>query len=128
MARRSVLIVEDDEDIRMNMVMALESEGYVVFEAEHGAQALTVLGSIPAGQLPGCILLDLMMPIMSGPKFLEILAEEHASDWAKIPVVIVSAKGSLNGTDFKIGPMERIKKPMDLDELYRVVKTHCGEV
>jgi CheY-like chemotaxis protein len=68
-----------------------------------------------------------MMPAMNGQKFLAHLAQYHADDWAKIPIVIATAKGSLKGAAPDI-PVERIRKPMDLDELYRVVEKYGGKV
>jgi CheY-like chemotaxis protein len=128
MGAKSVLIVEDDVDIRMSLRLALEEEGYVIHEAEHGVQALKVLAEIPHGELPGCIILDLMMPFMTGEKFLEVLSECHNQDWAKIPVVLATAKGSLKKQKNDLSRLERINKPMDLVELYRVVEKYCGKL
>lgn len=84
--RRTVLIVEDDADLRDNFRAILEDRGYAVATASNGREALEVLGHI---ERPRVILLDVMMPVMSGPEFLDaVKGDPRCRD---IPVVIVSA-------------------------------------
>lgn len=80
-----VLVVDDDRDIRELLVELLESEHYEVSSACDGQQALRKL----LVQWPDIILLDLMMPIMSGWQFLHVQAEHPRL--ASIPVVVLSA-------------------------------------
>lgn len=127
MACKRILVVEDDEDIRLNMVLALEAESYQVYQAEHGRKALEVLAKLTPDLLPACILLDLMMPEMDGKTFLEEIHANYSHSWAKIPVIIATAKGSSSFTAQVPSVAAKIQKPMDLDTLYRVVKKHCGE-
>src|SRR4029453_111091 len=61
---KPVLVVDDDPDIRETLRFVLEDAGYPVYCAENGREALQVLEG--AKHRPGLILLDLMMPIMSG--------------------------------------------------------------
>src|SRR5262249_11514344 len=82
-----VLVVDDDEGVRLLLRRILEAEGYGVIEADNGRSALEVMGE----RLPGAILLDLMMPQMDGFEFLSTLHEREA--WRQIPVVIITAKG-----------------------------------
>jgi signal transduction histidine kinase/CheY-like chemotaxis protein len=81
-----VLVVDDDEAVRLLLRRILEAEGYGVIEADNGRSALEVMGE----RLPGAILLDLMMPQMDGFEFLSALHEREA--WRQIPVVIITAK------------------------------------
>ncbi len=118
MDTRPVLVVDDDPDIRESLRFVLEDAGYPVYLAENGKEALDLLAS--AYPPPGLILLDLMMPIMSGDEMLRALKTVHAL--AAIPVTIVTASGA---------PMPReasgmLKKPLDLDALLRVVAKNCG--
>jgi CheY-like chemotaxis protein len=73
---RIVLIVEDDEDIRTTTADILLEEGYSVRLAANGKEAL---GWLRAGLRPCVILLDLMMPVMSGYEFLKTLRAEAAN-------------------------------------------------
>lgn len=61
-----LLVVDDDADIREIMKITLEAEGFVVAEAANGQAALDQLN---AGLLPRVIILDLMMPVMTGWEF-----------------------------------------------------------
>ncbi len=83
---RSVLLVEDDADIRDVTRRVLEQDGWSVVEAENGRVALERLHSFR----PGVILLDLMMPEMDGFEFVEEMRKHSA--WKSIPVVVVTAK------------------------------------
>lgn len=79
-----VLIVEDDSLIAKVFSTRLKSAGHLVFNAEDGSQGLLLAKK----ELPDVILLDLMMPKMSG---LEMLAElKKNSQTAKIPILIYS--------------------------------------
>lgn len=126
MASKSVLIIEDDEDIRLNMIDVLDAEGYTVLTAENGKLGLDLLRSLNSRELPGCILLDLMMPVMTGKEFLESLTRDHSNDLAKIPIYICSAKGSAKQDLGNILlPLEFLKKPSDIDDLIKAVEKYC---
>lgn len=118
MAPRPVLVVDDDPDIRETLRFVLEDAGYPVYTAENGRQALEVLGT--ASPLPGLILLDLMMPVMSGDEMLRALKTMHA--FVGIPVTILTASGA------PMPPLATglLKKPVDLDVLLRIVEKSCG--
>src|SRR5579872_3793802 len=107
---RSVLIVDDDDAIREVVAEVLRDEGYGVVCAANGAQALEVLGVEP---LPNLILLDLMMPVMSGWELLEHLQESDRM--SSIPVVVVSAMAAP-------GVSEHLSKPIALDVLLETVQ------
>jgi CheY-like chemotaxis protein len=83
---RGVLIVEDDKDVRETLGMIMESEGYDVYDAANGKEALVLLNKM---SLPDIIITDIMMPVMTGWEFLERAAENSAL--ASIPVIILSA-------------------------------------
>src|SRR5271170_7855204 len=118
MAPRPVLVVDDDPDIRETLRFVLEDAGYPVYSAENGKEALAILAT--AEKLPGLILLDLMMPVMSGDEMLKALKQVKAL--AQIPVTIVTASGAA------IPPLASglLKKPVDLDVLLRIVERSCG--
>jgi CheY-like chemotaxis protein len=78
--------VEDDEATRSVLGRALTGEGRVVREAANGRIALALLEQ----EVPGLILLDLMMPEMDGFELLAALRDRP--EWEKIPVVVITAK------------------------------------
>jgi PAS domain S-box-containing protein len=83
---RSVLVVDDDLAMRDLIRRILESEGYVVVEAENGRVALDRVRD----EKPGLILLDLMMPETDGFEFIDEFRRHDA--WRGIPIVVVTAK------------------------------------
>ena len=113
-----MLVVDDDPDIRDTLRLVLEFAGYPVYSADNGREALEVLAN--AATPPGLILLDLMMPVMSGDEMLKALKQVHAL--ASIPVTIVTASGA------PMPPQASgiLKKPVDMEALLRVVARHCG--
>jgi DNA-binding response OmpR family regulator len=124
---KQILVVEDDEDIRKQVTQALKFEGYEVLTAPNGKRALELLLQLPAEELPGCMILDLMMPEMDGKTLIETMNENYRERFSEIKILIATAKGSPVNPDLIPGAVERIQKPFDLDELYRVVEEHCGK-
>ena len=125
MSRKCILIVEDDEDIRSSFALALEEEGYTALLAHHGRSALALLAGLNDSDLPSCIILEIMMPEMNGLEFLAAIKSGAYPRCAEIPVIIATAQGSPVDPEMIPLSVERIQKPMDLDELYRVVRKHC---
>jgi two-component system response regulator CpxR len=107
--RPNVLVVDDDDSIREVIAEVLRDEGYDVSVAGNGEQALTEMRK---NHSPDLVLLDLMMPVMSGWELLEIL--ETSPELARIPVVVVSAMSAP-------GAWESLPKPIDLDRLLATV-------
>jgi CheY-like chemotaxis protein len=85
--RRGVILVVDDDDVnRVTLCEVLAEEGYQVLAAVDGLAALELL---ERGPRPGLILLDLIMPRMSGWELLTRLAAEPR--WSSLPVFVLSA-------------------------------------
>ena len=116
--KKTVLIVEDDEDIRDAYRSILELEGFDVACAENGKVALELLSTMDK---PCCVLLDMMMPIMNGQQFLENIVSR--SDILPLPIVVVSANATGSST---LGAQKWLKKPVDMDDLINVVHKYCG--
>jgi CheY-like chemotaxis protein len=121
-SNKPILVVDDDPDIRDSIAAALEIEGYSVLMAENGRVALDLLLSLKQNDLPRCIMLDLMMPVMTGEEFLKALELECHTQLREIPVVVASANGSLLVN--KLPAREILKKPIDINDLYRIAKTY----
>jgi two-component system response regulator CpxR len=107
--RANVLVVDDDEAIREIMAEVLRDDGYEVVCAENGAQAMA---EIRKDRSPDLVLLDLMMPVLSGWEVLEQLQESDVL--SRIPVVVVSAMNAP-------GAREHLSKPIDLQQLLATV-------
>lgn len=124
-AAKKILIIEDDIDIRELIAEILNEEGYITATAENGKLGLDYLVSCKTEDRPDCIILDLMMPVMTGIQVLERLQSDHPNDLAKIPVIIATAKGSPK-EDLKNMPsnVTKIRKPMDVNELIETVAKH----
>jgi CheY-like chemotaxis protein len=108
-----VLVVDDDEAIRDVVAEVLREEGYEVECAENGEQALAAMRAAR----PSVVLLDLMMPVMSGWELLEHVQADR--DLAPIPIVVVSAMAAP-------GVQEHLQKPLDLDRLLTTVERMCA--
>lgn len=119
MGCKSVLIIEDDEDILEVLKISLEFKGYNVSTATNGRIGLEIL---PHLEKPCLILLDLMMPVMDGWAFVEAL--EHDVVLASIPVVVVTAFAE-KATSVKLA-RKIIKKPIDTETLLRTVEQYCA--
>jgi CheY-like chemotaxis protein len=117
-----VLIVEDDRDIRNAFAQTLEEEGYRTHGARHGKEALELLQTSLV--LPKLILLDLMMPVMDGWQFR--VEQKRDARLADIPVIVVSADGSVTDRLRAMGVSGFLKKPVAFDDLMSLVRRHCG--
>ncbi|MES2888598.1 MAG: response regulator [Pseudomonadota bacterium] len=123
MSAACVLVIEDDPFIRDTLQELLELEGFSVAAAENGRAGLNLL--TPEAP-PRLILLDLMMPVMDGWEFLEIIHREPRDYRAAIPIVVVSAAANVaQGLKEQHG-CEVMPKPVDVDRLLKLVHTHCG--
>jgi CheY-like chemotaxis protein len=113
----SILVVEDDEDVREAMVAFLQMKGYSVASAGNGREALDYLHDAPA---PDLIISDLAMPVMDGRQF----RREQLKDarLAGIPVLVITAMGDRAHLDAS----EILLKPVDTDVLLTAVSRHCG--
>jgi DNA-binding response OmpR family regulator len=108
-----LLVADDSETVLLMLQRRLEMEGYDVVTATDGVEALDRLKE--AGPEPDLILLDAMMPNMSG---LEVL-EELRSSGSKIPVLMISAHLDTQepGQMRKLGATDCIPKPFEWEDL-----------
>jgi CheY-like chemotaxis protein len=113
-----VLIVDDDSNIRRMMIAALKREGYSFFEATNGAEALDIMRR----EHPNVVVLDLMMPIVSG---WDVLKERSNNpDLLSIPIIIISAnRGPELATAVDKGICAFLPKPFDIGALSALVRS-----
>ena len=114
-----VLVVEDHVDLREMLAILLESEGFDVATASNGAEALRCLDQT----CPAVILLDLMMPVMTGDEFRERqLADVR---YAHVPVICMTAVHDGKERADRMHADEYFQKPVDFERLLSAVRAHC---
>lgn len=118
--QKTVLVVDDDADIRDSLSDLLSEEGYDVLTAENGAQALDRLRASDGACV---ILLDLMMPVMDGIDFRSRQRQDPAL--ASIPVIVVSASGDGGATAASLDAAAFIAKPIRVHQLMSAVQQVC---
>lgn len=114
---KSILVIEDNIDIQESLKATLELEGYNVFTADNGKEAIDHLEKIPT---PCLILLDLMMPVMNGWEFVEEF--QKIDKYSNIPIILLSAY-SERAKDIPL-IKEIFSKPMNFKILLERVKCH----
>jgi CheY-like chemotaxis protein len=118
-SRGAVLVVDDDEDIRSELRSVLEYGQYFVLEAQDGKAALDILRS-RAAQAIRLIVLDLVMPSMSGWELVELLRRDPAL--VHIPVLVMSGM-PVHGDASGIGAtMSWLRKPFGEDPFLTAVR------
>jgi CheY-like chemotaxis protein len=109
------LLVDDDADCREMLADLLSNEGYMVVSAENGRQALDYLSRSSAE----LIILDLMMPVMSGWEFRALQRSDPRLE--SLPVVVMTASGLVHDIDADAV----VRKPIDFGRLMSLVKKNC---
>jgi two-component system chemotaxis response regulator CheY len=116
MSKGRVLVVDDDEDIRIAIEMTLSLRGYDVTGAGDGADALDLLHAGPA---PAVILLDLRMPRMNGFEFLYALRGDQTLP--RIPVVVLTGDSNAAFEARSSGADAVLMKPLETSALVRSI-------
>lgn len=121
--RPLVLVVDDDPSVRGIVAELVLELGYDVQCAENGAEALEHMTS---GPRPSLVLLDLVMPVMSGWELLDAI--RGRVDLETLPIVLFTASGRLVGERVASDPSLRrpvLHKPIDPDLLLAMVSSLC---
>jgi CheY-like chemotaxis protein len=116
LADATVLVVDDDEDIREMIALHLGRAGYTSVQAASGHEALARLRG---GLRPILILLDVMMPRMNGRQFCAALAAEPALGTP--PVVIISGDTQVERKARDLGAVGQLHKPFNATDLLETV-------
>ena len=116
-----ILIVDDEEDIRMTIQAALAAEGYETSTAATGSEALEIINRA----LPDVVLLDIMMPDIDGHQICRMIKENKAT--SRIAVVFASALREVGDkvAGLNIGADDYITKPYNMSELIAKIRAHC---
>ena len=118
--KKTILIVEDHDDTRDMLRIALETEGFAVLEASNGVKLLPLIRE----NHPDLIMLDIMMPWVDGFELAKAIKDNE--DLKEIPIFFASAKINPEDieTGFRVGAAEYIQKPIDLDVLFEKISQH----
>ena len=118
MEKTSVLIAEDNPDLRAVLHLMLEHAGFDVMTAEDGATALWILGQ----HHPDVILADLMMPRVDGIELIRCIRERE--ELAPIPIIAMSAYGGDHlAKAYVVGATVTLRKPLDADGLVGTINS-----
>jgi CheY-like chemotaxis protein len=116
---RTVLVVDDDLDLREALELILEDRGYRVISASNGREALERL----ARERPAAILLDMRMPEMDGWQFVR---EFRARHWTRIPIVVFTAAEDARLRAAEVEADGYLEKPFEVEEVFTVLGAAAG--
>ena len=114
---RTILVVEDETTLRETLADALDAEGFRVVQAADGREALARF----RGDRPDLVLLDLMLPELSGVEVCRIIRAESS-----VPIVMLTAKASEldKVVGLELGADDYVTKPFSLRELSARIPAH----
>jgi CheY-like chemotaxis protein len=124
---KTVLVAEDNDDVRTLLKVYLEQHQFNVLEAENGEEAIEIART----RKPDLILMDLSMPDVGGIQAIKEIRQD--ADLAGIPILVNSAYGNLgidlylNIDDFGEGYIEYLPKPLNYYELPNIIKKVLDE-
>jgi DNA-binding response OmpR family regulator len=118
--KKNVLVVDDDDMTRFVIQDRLTREGFSVSTAQDGKEAIEMLLKNDVS----LIILDVVMPRLSGLQFMKLLRNKYASVGTFIPVIIISSYSSeqLREDGFEIAGYSFMSKPLQMDDLVLWVK------
>lgn len=120
---KSVVVIDDDEDVREVIAFALENDGLKVIPFENGKEGYH--GVVALHEMPGLIIVDYLMPEMDGLAFIQKLRKEYPETFGKVPIAISSAMGKSDPQFASLEGLILLHKPMDLDDLLLIARQHC---
>ena len=117
----AILVVEDQKEIASILQFAFKREGFFVFQAADGKQALKMIEELPP---PKLALFDIMLPYVDGFQLIKTVREKP--EWKDVPIIMLSAK-SMEKDIVKAlssGANDYITKPFQVNELIARVKRY----
>ena len=117
-----VLVVDDDEEVRELVAVALRARGYRVRTAADGNAAIDECRAERPAR-PGLVLVDLRMPLMDGWQLCHALKSDPSLD--DIPIALLSAEPDLEEEARALGAIAILRKPVDVEVLCELADTYC---
>lgn len=117
----SIVIVEDDEELRGALAETLEMVGYTCLQAANGSEAVEIIES----QSVDLVISDIHMPVMDGESLLKYLQKNHP----ELPVLMVTAYGTVDGAvaAMQLGAIDYLQKPFEAKRLTEKVASLLPE-
>ncbi|WP_312889027.1 response regulator [Desertibacillus haloalkaliphilus] len=111
-----ILVVDDQYGIRVLLNEILQKDGYQLYQAANGVQALTIVEE----EEPDLVLLDMKIPGMDGLEILKRIKEMNSD----IRVIMMTAYGELNMINeaMNLGAVTHFAKPFDIDDVREVIR------
>jgi DNA-binding response OmpR family regulator len=121
---KKVMVVDDEPDILFTVGQVLETCGYEVIKAKDGKECIEILNQM--GEKPDLVLLDIMMPEISGWDVAAKIKENP--EWKEIPIVFLTAKGDTMSVGMgNLAAVDYIVKPFDINDLKDRVDKVCSK-
>ena len=117
-----VLVVDDDEAIVSVLLLLLESENCTGIGISDSRNVLPFLQQLDTNSFPSVILLDLMMPVLSGYDIASKLSQDER--YNRLPIVIMTADSRVRGAGAVQGAIDYVAKPFQIDALLTKLKTY----
>ncbi len=117
-----VLLVDDNDSLRENLVECLEAEGHAVFQARDGADALELLAQLAREGNPDVVVIDLLMPRMDGRELTEAVRRDPAL--RHLPIVLMTGANATDLDDLQVDAV--LEKPFGLDQFLAQVERSSG--
>ena len=118
---KPVLVVDDEGPIRKLLAAVLRRESIPADTATNGREALDRLAMSDYG----CVVLDLMMPVMNGREVIQAMVEHTAT---RVPVIVITAAGDGATGDLDPAVVKLIiRKPFDVTRVIEAVRAFCAE-
>lgn len=117
----AILIVDDEPDFTEAVKIVLNASGHCVFVATNGQDAIDCLRNIR----PDIVILDLMMPIMSGPATLELMRKSPTT--TDIPVLLISNLPEKKAREFTTRYDAFLRKPFAINDMMKAMGSLLGD-
>ncbi len=110
-----ILVIDDEENLRSGLILALQDEGYIVQSADNGKQGLEKLDLF----LPDIVICDVKMPLLNGIELLQQAKQKHPH----IPIIMLTGHAGLEDAinAMKLGAYDFLTKPVHLEKLFLLI-------